>query len=338
MIALANKDKKTAIQSNIKMKKLLKNDYGLSLLLNSEILKIEKKFDQLQLVHQEMIKNKSTETLGYKGLMEQNLNNQDYHHAFIYGEKLFELNPNIDKLYQTLVNIIGKAKNWTQLISITNKAYSKKIIDLNTYNQNTSIAYYEISKIKIQSDPKESLSLIKKAIKLKKSFPPFIKLHLEILYQLEEKDYLVKILKKYWSESPNSSLRSIISLFLKEKKIDDINNIKNITKNNSKDIQSKKLIVDFAIHNSVWYLARENIVGLINNNPDRDVCEFMALLELGEFNDKQKSDAWYLRAQNANLNKIWICQISKISQTDWSSVSNAGYLNSLEWMQPKMLS
>ncbi len=44
-----------------------------------------------------MIKSKKTETLGYRGLMEQNLKNQDYHHAFLYGEKLFSINPNIEK-------------------------------------------------------------------------------------------------------------------------------------------------------------------------------------------------------------------------------------------------
>ncbi len=338
MIALANKDKKTAINSNYKMKKLLDNDQGLSLLLNSEIYKIEKKFDQLQLVHQEMIKNKHTETLGYKGLMEQNLHNEDYHHAFIYGEKLFELNPFIEKLYPTLVNIIAKSKNWNQLISITKKAYNKKIIEQKTFNENTSIAYYEISKIKMHSDPKDSLQLILKAIKLNKTFPPFVHLNLEILFQIGDIPNLLKTLKKYWNESPSSSLRNIITLFLKEKKLDDIKNIQLIIKNNSKEIESKKLILDFAIHNSIWSLARENLVGLINNNPDREICVFMAMLELGEFNDKQKSDAWYLRAQNANLNKIWICNISNVHQNNWSSISNAGYFNSLEWKHPKMLS
>ena len=29
-----------------------------------------------------MIKSNKTEALGYRGLMEQNLNNEDYHHAF----------------------------------------------------------------------------------------------------------------------------------------------------------------------------------------------------------------------------------------------------------------
>jgi len=41
MIALANKDKKNAVIANNKMKKLIKDDQGLSLLLNSEIFKIE---------------------------------------------------------------------------------------------------------------------------------------------------------------------------------------------------------------------------------------------------------------------------------------------------------
>ena len=215
MIALANKDKKTAIQAYNKMNKLISNNQELSLLLNSEIFKIEKKFDKLESVHEEMIKNKVTETLGYKGLMEQNLKRQDYHHAFIYGEKLFELNPHIEKLYPTLVNIIAKSKNWNQLILITKKAYSKKIIDLSIFNENSSIAYYEISKIKMYSEPNQSLSLIQNALKLNKVFPPFVNLHLEILFQIGDNQQLLKVLKKYWYESPNHSLRNIISSFSK---------------------------------------------------------------------------------------------------------------------------
>ena len=155
---------------------------------------------------------------------------------------------------------------------------------------------------------------------------------------LNDLSQLKKLLKKHWNEAPSSSLRKVISLFLKEIKVDDIEYIKSIVKNTSKEIESKKLILDFAIHNSKWSLARENVPGLINHEPDREICEFMALLELGEFSDKQKSDAWYFRAQNANLNKIWICQITNSIQTTWTSVSESGYFNSLEWKQPKMLS
>ena len=319
------------------MKKFIKDDQGLSLLLNSEIFKIEKKYKELSLLHEEMIKNKNTEALGYKGLMEENINKEDYHHAFIYAEKLFQLNPFIDKLYQTLVSIISKTRNWNQLIYISKQAHSKNIIDLKTYNQNTAIAYYEISKIKIQSDSKESLNLILKSIKLHGPFPPFIKLHLEILLIRNEISKINKNIKKYWSDNPSSSLRKVISEFLKKNKMADLDNINFITKGKQNDIESKKFLLDFAIHNNEWSVARKNIKGLIQFSPDREICEFMANLEYGEFNDKQKSDAWMLRAENANLDEIWICQITNLSQNYWSSVSDSGYFNSLEWRRPKML-
>ena len=53
--------------------------------------------------------------------------------------------------------------------------------------------------------------------------------------------------------------------------------------------------------------------------------------------DIQKRDAWMLRAENSNLDEIWICQITNISQNNWSSVSDSGHFNSLEWRRPKML-
>ena len=338
MIALASKDNKGAINAKIKMNKYLKNNQGLSLILDSEILKIEKKNDKLELLYQQMIKEKNTQILGYKGLMEINLMKQDYHHAFIYAERLFELNPYIEKIYPSIINIIARTKNWNQLIAVTNKAYNKKIIDKKTFNTNTSIAYYEISKIKIQSDSNESLKLIIKALKLNKSFSPFIKTHLDILFYTNQLSKITNILRKYWSESPSSSLRHVISAFLKKVKISDVDNIMSIIKNNKQKPESKKLLLDFAIHNSNWQIARESVIGMIDNNPDREICEFMASLELGESNDKQKSDAWHLRAQNANLNKIWVCSVTNTTQADWESISQSGYFNSLEWKLPKMLS
>ena len=338
MIALASKDNKGAINAKIKMNKYLKNNQGLSLILDSEILKIEKKNDKLELLYQLMIKENNTQILGYKGLMELNLMKQDYHHAFIYAERLFELNPYIEKIYPSIINIIARTKNWNQLIAVTNKAYNKKIIDKKTFNTNTSIAYYEISKIKIQSDSNESLKLIIKALKLNKSFSPFIKTHLDILFYTNQLSKITNILRKYWSESPSSSLRHVISAFLKKVKISDVDNIMSIIKNNKHKTESKKLLLDFAIHNSNWQIARESVIGMIDNNPDREICEFMASLELGESNDKQKSDAWHLRAQNANLNKIWVCSVTNTTQADWESISQSGYFNSLEWKLPKMLS
>jgi len=337
MIAIANKDNKKAISSNKKMLTYLKDDPTLSLLLQAEVLKIEKKFDQLSSVYEEMIKRRNTETLGYRGLMEQNLNQQDFHHAFIYGEKLFFLNPKIEKLYDTLIYIIAKTKNWNQLLLITEKAFSHKIIEKDIANENKSIAYYEIAKIKMMSDSKESIKLIHKALSLKKNFAPYIKIYLEILFSLNQVTKVRKLLKKYWSENPSSILRNVIADLLVANNLDDLELIKSIVNKNINHDESRKLLVFFAIRLNNWELARSNIKGLLSIKPSRELCLFMSDIEAGEFNDIQKSDAWKLRAKTSDLENLWICKITNQPQNEWESLSHSGYFNSLEWQQPKML-
>ena len=337
MIAVANKDNKTALKSHKKMVSYLKDDPSLSLLLKSEVLKIEKKYPELNNIYEDMIKSKKTETLGYRGLMEQNLRNQDYHHAFLYGEKLFSINPNIEKLYDTLIFIAAKTKNWNQIILLSDKAFSNKIISKNDLNENKSIGFYEIAKIKYDSDIKDSLKNILKAVDMKKNFPPYVKLHLEITVSLNNKRNLKKLIKKYWSSNPSSLLRSIIIKILNDNDLTDIKFINEIIKNNAGEEESKKLLIYFAIKNLKWDIARENVIGMIGSNPSKDICYFMSDIELGENNDKQKSDAWIMRAENAKLENSWICRITNQSQEEWSSLSNSGNYNSLVWSSPMMI-
>ena len=203
MIAVANKDYKTAIIESKKISNSLDDNRSLSLLLKSEIFKIEKKYDDLKNVYLEMMNNKATENLGIRGMMEQYIKSQDYHHAFIYGEKLFNSNPNIEKIYDALINIISKTNNWQQLISISEKAYNKKIINKELFNVNKSIGLFEIAKIKQYSEVNESIGYLEKALNIRKNFPPYVNLYLEILIQNKDYNKAKKFLKKVWGESPH---------------------------------------------------------------------------------------------------------------------------------------
>ncbi len=337
MLAIANKDNKNAIKAHKKMSAYLKDDPSLSLLLKSEVYKIERKFPELSEVYETMIKSKKTEALGYRGLMEHNLKNQDYHHAFLYGEKLFTLNPSIEKLYETLIYIAAKTRNWNQLVLISDRAYSKKIIDKNMCYENKSIGFYEIAKIKENVELKESIKYIKKALDFKKNFPPFVKLHLELIAKSNDIILLKKMIKKYWSQNSNYLIRLVITQIIIDNKLGDINFIHQIIKNSIYNEESKKLLIYFAINNQNWEIARKTIEGLIGANPTKEVCLFMADIELGENNDKQKSDSWILRSENSYVENTWICKITKKSQDNWESLSDSGHFNSLVFSNLKML-
>ena len=207
MIALANKDYKRAILESKKISNHLDDNPSLALLLKSEIFKVEKKYDELSLVYEDMSKNKHTENLGYRGMMEQYLRAQDYHHAFIYGERLFNNNPFIEKIYDTLVSIIAKTNNWQQLLIISDRAFSKKIIDKKVYEENKSIGFFEIAKIKQLSEIEESLKYMQKALKFRKNFPPYIKLYINLLIQNKNYNLAKKSIKKSWNELPHAEYK-----------------------------------------------------------------------------------------------------------------------------------
>ena len=337
MIALANKDYKRAILESKKISNHLDDNPSLALLLKSEIFKVEKKYDELSVVYEDMSKNKHTENLGYRGMMEQYLRAQDYHHAFIYGERLFNNNPFIEKIYDTLVSIIAKTNNWQQLLIISDRAFSKKIIDKKVYEENKSIGFFEIAKIKQLSEIEESLKYMQKALKFRKNFPPYIKLYINLLIQNKNYNLAKKSIKKAWNELPHAEYKESILSLAAHLEIEMLELVKYIAGASYKNEESIILMVEAFVESKKWDDARNQIKDLLDVRPKKEVCLLMAKIEEGDSGDVQKINAWTQRAKDGAANNIWICTISKKSQQTWSSVSEAGYFNSLEWRQPIML-
>ncbi len=337
MIALANKDFKKVTISNKKVSEYLSENPSLSLLLKSETLKIENKHDKLSEVYEDMIKNSVTENLGLRGMMEYYLQFQDYHHAYIYGEKLFNKNPFIEKIYETLVNLIAKTVNWQQLINITEEALRKNIIDKQTYNENKSIGLFEIAKIKKINDPEESIKLIQKAIKLRNNFPPYIELYIEILIQEKKYNTAKKFLKKIWNQNPYLDYKHLIKKISNSLETNYLDLVRYIIGSSIEKDYSKILLIEALIENNNWENARKEIIPLLDIRPKKIICLLMAKIEEGENNDIQKANAWKMRSNEGAENYLWICSITHKHQNTWSSVSNSGHFNSLEWKQPNML-
>ena len=337
IIALANKDYKRAILESKKISNHLDDNPSLVLLLKSEIFKVEKKYDELSVVYENMSKNKHTENLGYRGMMEQYLRAQDYHHAFIYGERLFNNNTFIEKIYDTLVSIIAKTNNWQQLLIISDRAFSKKIIDKKVYEENKSIGFFEIAKIKQLSEIEESLKYMQKALKFRKNFPPYIKLYINLLIQNKNYNLAKKSIKKAWNELPHAEYKESMLSLAAHLEIEMSELVKYIAGASYKNEESIILMVEAFVESKKWDDARNQIKDLLDVRPKKEVCLLMAKIEGGDSGDVQKINAWTQRAKDGAANNIWICTISKKSQQTWSSVSEAGYFNSLEWRQPLML-
>ena len=63
----------------------------------------------------------------------------------------------------------------------------------------------------------------------------------------------------------------------------------------------------------------------------------MSKIEEGDSGDVQKINAWNMRSKNGEEKNMWVCIITKQNQKVWSSVSEGGYFNTLEWKKPMIL-
>ena len=200
-----------------------------------------------------------------------------------------------------------------------------------------SIGFFEIAKIKQLSEIEESLKYMQKALKFRKNFPPYIKLYINLLIQNKNYNLAKKSIKKAWNELPHAEYKESILSLAAHLEIEMSELVKYITGASYKNEESIILMVEAFVESKKWDDARNQIKDLLDVRPKKEVCLLMAKIEEGDSGDVQKINAWTQRAKDGAANNIWICTISKKSQQTWSSVSEAGYFNSLEWRQPIML-
>ena len=118
----------------------------------------------------------------------------------------------------------------------------------------------------------------------------------------------------------------------------DLSNLtKFVIASNKNNYESKVLLVESLISTKKWSEARNQIKDLLDLQPKKEVCILMAKIEEGDSGDVQKINEWNMRSKNGEENNMWVCIITKKNQKVWSSVSEGGYFNTLEWKKPMIL-
>jgi len=331
--AIASNDNRELITQSKRIDNYVK-DNPIGLILRSEVAKKEKNFKMAEDSYNKMLLNSDTKILGLKGLLEQNLKLQDYHHAMIYAEQIYRINPKLEWIYDTMIQIIIKTKNWYKMIDINNDAQNKKIISKDQKNKSNSIAMYEIGLIKESASFRESIKLISDAHIARSNFPPFVKKLLHLLIEDNQISKAKKILFKAWSDNPHPSFFEETIKISKNENIKPIDLINKLTKNNTDHYDSIIFKVKANIIENNWEEAKKIIKPILSNRPTKTVCKLMADIEHGITGNMQRANSWINRSTLGDPEKIWVCKITGIKQEEWASVNQGGIFDSLEWTWP----
>ena len=331
--AMFNNDTKELLIQSDKIESYLK-DNPISLILKAEAARKAKKFDLAEQHYNKMLLDSNTKTLGLKGLLEQNLKKQDYHHALIYAEEIYNINYKLYWIYRTIIQILIRTKNWQKLIEINKDAFGKKIISKKEYLNSISVAKYEIALIKESFSSHESLQLFSEANSDRPNFLPIVKKFANLLINNNQISKAKKLLFKCWSINPHQMLLEEI-IFLVKKEDDNLINIVNkLVKNNPENYDSVVALAKANIISNNWAKAREILKPILSSKPNRTICELMYQIEMGVSNNAQKANSWKSRGLLGDAEKTWVCKHSGLSQDEWSSVSEGEHFDSLEWTWP----
>ena len=331
--AMFNNDtKELLIQSN-KIENYLK-DNPISLILKAEAARKAKKLDLAEQLYNKMLLDTNTKTLGLRGLLEQNLKKQDYHHALIYAEEIYNINSKLNWIYRTIIQILIRTKNWQKIIEINKDAFGKKIISKKEYLNSISIAKYEIALIKESFSNHESLQLLDEANSDRPNFLPIVKKYANLLIYNNQITRAKKLLFKCWSTNPHQMLLEEVIFVVKKQNDDLINIVNKLVKNNSESYDSIIALTKANIISNNWAKAREIVKPILSSRPNRTICELMYQIEMGVSNNAQKANSWKSRASLGDTEKTWVCKYSGLSQDEWSSISQGEHFDSLEWTWP----
>ena len=328
-----NDDKELNFQSNI-LEKLLKNN-PISIILRAEAAKKSKKFDIAENHYNTMLLNPDTKILGLRGLLEQNLKKQDYHHALIYAEEIYNINPRLDWIYKTIIQIIVRTKNWHKLIEISKNAFNKRIIPKTDYFKSISIAKYEIALIKESTSSIESSQLLKDANSDRPNFPPIVKKLANLLIQNNQLSKAKNLIFKCWSIEPHPMLFEELIEISKRENSSIVSATSKLIKNNATSYDSIIVLVKANIIENNWIRSKELIKPVLTARPNKTICQLMYEIEIGITGNAQKANSWKNRAALGDIEKTWVCKNSATIQEEWSSVSEGGFFDSLEWTWPK---
>ena len=331
---MSNNDNKELIFQTRKIDSYLKNN-PISLIFNAESARKQRKFDLAEEQYNKMLLSPDTKIVGLRGLLEYNLKNQDYHHALIYAEQIYNINYKLDWIYETIINIITQTRNWQKLIDINNDALYKKIISKKTKLNSEAIAKYEIALIKEKSSIREAIDLLSDANNLRPYFPPIVDKYCNFLIEDSQLSRAKKVIFKSWYVLPHQIYFNQILQICKIEGHNPSPIIKKLTNKNSNHYDSVVVNVKASIVEKNWDTAKETIKPILSGRPNKTVCELMSNIEIGISGNVQKANSWNNRASLGDPEKTWVCKQTGVSQEQWSSINHNGYFDCLEWTWPK---
>lgn len=336
LVAVAAGDAHEAKRWSGKAEKLL-GDQPLSRLLSAQAAQLSGDSQAARGWFKKMLEAEETRFLGLRGLLMQALRDGDDAAALTFLRQAKELRPEtpwvIDHLFE-VAQRRGDLKTAEQATLAAARyavwpreaAYRKRAVVLTARAERALEAGDEAG---ARADAEEALRTVPDLVPA-----ALVKARLEAARGKERR--AASLLEKVWKSAPHPDLaQAYLDLRPKETALAQVKRIERLTAGNPAHLESRVARARAALDAELWGEARKYLQLAAGEHPDRRVCYLMAEVEQRETGDRAASHDWLRRAEQADLEPLWVCDACGAASRAWSAAcGNCGSFDSLAWRSP----
>ncbi len=335
MTATTEGDMKTA-RKNLKIVESKIGQGTIVDVLELKILKGEKNFDALEKLSNKLMKNKDSELVGLKALVETSAKKKDFAKALESANRAFQTRQDLYWVIENTFNLRALASDWKGASEVLEAGKNKKMITPEKYRSMKAVAFYEQAlEAKKQNETLKFSKYLTEAYDADPSFEPAA-VELAKFYENEGQiNKADKILKSIWRISPTYEVaKAYMKLYKDDSALERVQRMENFAMLNAKELSLNNLILaELDMKAKLWDKAKSEMeIFLINNPATKKIAHLMSQYEKTVSKNFDAAQSWEKRQKDCPNENVWVCSHCGQEVLKWKPFCDkCGGVNSYKW-------
>jgi len=318
-----------------------------TLLLSAETAKLRGDMDEARRHLQAMLKNKSTELLGLKGLVNSARMEGNLTQAITLAERARTLKPKSDWTAPVLLDLYKKTGDW-EAARNTIESFRRKNYWRNLFGrgqpaemhskmlEEKALASLMLSrKLYADGNVHKSYKFAKEAYDLNPGFVPAAVNLCENLLALGKRGAAKNLVEEAWAENPHPELYDIYyKIYPDEKPKKKLKRFQRLIAINPESGESYKALAMLTIDLGMYDVAKKNLVLAIEKGETKSTLKLLAQVEELSGGDKETARQLIKKAEYASGDPAWVCDACNSPAGKWDiACKRCGAYDSIVWKE-----
>ncbi|MCK5384802.1 MAG: heme biosynthesis protein HemY [Alphaproteobacteria bacterium] len=334
--AVAAGDAKSASYQAYRVKKYLKDENPLSLLLEAQAARLQGDEAEASRAYIKLMGNENAGFMGVRGLLQSALDCGDYNGALELGHRALQDYPKQGWILSIVYDLEIRARNWDSASKILYRAEKAgAIIAEKALSDRVTMLLAQALENKKAGDEAGYFRDLHKAYKYNPKFLPTALWLSDMYIERGKHKAAVNMIGKAWKNAPHPELTRLWAKAYQPPKNNDsmarVRWFEKLLKLDPKSVEGLQAMASVMTQEGLWGDARRHLEMAEDIRPNVHLYKLWAELEEKATGDEEAVRFWLEKAADAPRERVWICSETGRVYDEWMPISDQGLFNTIIW-------